>query len=269
MSAEKSLDAGAVQSDAGGKKTAGASSARRVMQLLLSFSESRPDASVAELAELLDLPLPTTYRHVALLKELEVLAEGPPGRYHPTTKLMPVAQAAQMSNSLADLARPVVAATSARVRETVMLLQRMGNVAICVELTECDRPMRYTFQRGHSIPLGRGATGKLMVALMSPEERAVWEQAHPLDDARRAEIDAARAQGYAMSVSELDDGVFACSVPVASVHGRPFVLTMAGPAARISEDQRMATVHILRDAALRIRQAASGYGLDSGGPDHN
>jgi DNA-binding IclR family transcriptional regulator len=244
------------------RRTPGASSSRKVLQLLLSFSESRPNASVAELAELLQTPVPTTYRHVALLKELDILEEGPAGRYHPTAKVMPVARAAQLSNGLADLARPTITATAERFRETVMLLQLVGGAAVCVELTECDRPMRYTFQRGHAIPLGRGASGKMMLALLDERARATWEREHPLDEIRATEVDEARSRGFAVSVGELDDGVFACSVPVLGTGTRPCVLTVAGPAARISEDQRASAVHVLRDAALHIRREASRFSLD-------
>jgi DNA-binding MurR/RpiR family transcriptional regulator len=47
------------------RRTPGASSSRKVLQLLLAFSERRWEASVAELAATIGTPVATTYRYVA------------------------------------------------------------------------------------------------------------------------------------------------------------------------------------------------------------
>lgn len=244
------------------RKTAGAGSSRKVLQILFAFTERRTSASVAELAELLDAPVPTVYRHVALLKELQLLEEGPPGSYHPTARVMPLARAAQLSNSLAVTARPIIGETSEEFRETVMLMQHVGDAVVCVELAECDRPMRFTFQRGHSIPLGVGASGKMALASLTPTLRASWlrriEASEPLEE----EIQRAAREGFATSQSELDEGVWACSVPALTGGRRTAVLTVAGPAVRFTEEQRVRAVSVLEHSARRIRQAVSRFSLD-------
>jgi DNA-binding IclR family transcriptional regulator len=65
----------------------------------------------------------------------------------------------------------------------------------------------------------------------------------------RAEIAEAAANRYAVSWGELDDGVWACSVPVPNPHQRPTVLSMAGPAARISDDAKRAAIASLHSYA--------------------
>lgn len=242
------------------RKTAGASSSRKVLRILFAFSEQRQDATVAELAEIIGAPVPTAYRHVALLKELQLLEEGRAGKYHPTARVMPLARAAQLSNDVARIARPIVAETADRLRETVMLLQYFGGDVVCVERTECDRPMRFTFQRGHSVPLGVGASGKMALASLPADL-----QAARIDELKRPglsrEIALSQTQQYATSTSEMDEGVWACSVPVLTGTRSPVVLTVAGPAARISDAARDAALEVLRGNARRIREEYEDYSL--------
>jgi DNA-binding IclR family transcriptional regulator len=227
-------------------------SSRRVLELLLQFSEHQRELTVPEMAELIDATVPTTYRYVAMLKDMQVLEEGRAGTYHPTARIMPVARAAQLSNSLAAIARPIVRETASRLRETVMLMQSIGESAVCIELAECDRPMRFTFQRGHSLPLGLGASGKMALALLPPDVR----QRLPLVAAAagfESEIEEIIQRGYAVSNSEIDEGVWACSVPAFVHRKRAVVLTVAGPASRISDSARESALDVLRRSAAAIR----------------
>jgi DNA-binding IclR family transcriptional regulator len=239
--------------------TAGASSSRKVLQILLAFSEHRREATVADLAMIIGAPVPTTYRHVALLKELQLLEEGRAGNYHPTAKVMPLARAAQLSNDLAMISKPIIAATAAQLRETVMLMQYFGEAVVCVERHECDRPMRLTFEQGHSVPLGVGASGKMVLACLPRKvQRArLAELAFP--PGLEQELEQAARMQCATSLAEMDEGVWACSVPVLEGGSRPVVLTAAGPAARLSAASRDAALEAIRKSALLIREKYEKY----------
>ena len=242
-------------------RTAGANSSRKVLNILLAFSEHRQEATVAELSELIGAPIPTTYRHVALLKELQLLEEGAAGVYHPTAKVMPLARAAQLSNNLAGIARPIVAQTASKLRETVMLLQYFGDSVVCIERTECDRPMRYTFQRGHSVPLGIGASGKMAMASLPAQMRSALLRDMEDGAELAGSLDLIVQQGYATSRGEMDDGVWACSVPVLDGRRSPAVLTVAGPAARISDTAKDEALEVMRHSAAQIRGEYETYSL--------
>ena len=249
------------EGDGEGRKTAGASSSRKVLQILFAFSEYRGEASVAELASIIGAPVPTTYRHVTLLKELQLLEDSGGGKYHPTARVMPLARAAQLTNSMARIAKPIVSTTAEQLRETVMLMQYFGDAVVCVELTECDRPMRFTFQQGHSIPLGVGASGKMALAELPANVQASRMRELGLPDALRSEVQVVAEQRYATSLAEVDEGLWACSVPVFSPNERPVVLTVAGPAARISESGREVALDVLRKNAALIRAKIQKYDL--------
>ena len=245
-------------------RTAGASSSRKVLNILLAFSEHRQGATVAELSQLIGAPIPTTYRHVALLKELQLLEEGGPGIYHPTAKVMPLARAAQLSNTLAAIARPIVSQAVTRLQETVMLLQYFGDSVVCIERTECDRPMRYTFQQGHSVPLGIGASGKMAMASLLPDVQQSLLSSMDSDPELAQNLELIRQQGFATSKGEMNDGVWACSVPVLDSHRSPAVLTMAGPASRISGSAKDRALEVIRSSAAEIRRRYEEFALPEG-----
>ncbi|WP_240490926.1 helix-turn-helix domain-containing protein [Amycolatopsis vancoresmycina] len=153
------------------RRTPGASSSRKVLQLLLAFSERRWEASVAELAATIGSPVATTYRYVALLKELQLLEEGRAGHYHLTSQVMPLARAAQLANDMVQLARPSMEEAARELGETVMLFQQFGDSAVCADRVECDRAMRFTFEPGHSLPLGVGESVRQDAARAAARDR--------------------------------------------------------------------------------------------------
>lgn len=245
------------------RRTPGASSSRKVLQLLLAFSELRWEASVAELAATIGTPVATTYRYVALLKELQLLEEGRAGHYHLTSQVMPLARAAQLANDLARLAKPVMEEAARELGETVLLFQQFGDAAVCADRVECDRAMRFTFEPGHSVPLGVGATGKMLLALLPEIERdrrlaALVEQR---GTCVRDELKQALESRYSAGSGEIDEGVWACSVPVSAYGRRPAVLSLAGPAARITEEARHTAITALQGYATRVERAISAYSL--------
>lgn len=198
-------------------------------------------------------PVATTYRYVALLKELHLLEEGNAGRYHVTCRVLPLAQAAHVANDLARLAKPVMAEAATELGETVLLFQHFGDSAVCAERVECDRALRFTFQPGHAVPLGSGASGKMLLALLPIADR------ERLGTVVREELGRAARNGYAVSWGEVNEGVWACSVPVRATGHRATVLSMAGPAARIDDAAKRAAVTALRGYAALIRQALSAW----------
>ncbi|QWF82391.1 IclR family transcriptional regulator [Amycolatopsis sp. CA-230715] len=243
------------------RRTAGASSSRKVLQLLLSFTERRAESSVAELATIIGTPVATTYRYVALLKELQLLEEGRAGRYRVTSQVMPLARAAQQANDLTRLARPAMEEAARKLRESIMLFQQFGDTAVCAELVESDPGVRPVFTAGHSMPLGKGASGKMLLAIL-PEyerERIVSSIALRLGPGYRDEIQRAALNRYALSADETTEGVWACSVPVPYSGNRPSALTVAAPSARLTDEAKRIAVTTLQVTAARVHSAVSSY----------
>ena len=247
----------------GPRRTAGANSSRKVLQLLLSFTEQRWEASVAELAEVIGSPVATTYRYVQLLKELQLLEESRSGRYHVTSRVMPLARAARLANDLTRLARPAMEEAARELGETILLFQHFGEFAVCSDRVECDRAMRFTFQPGYSIPLGLGATGKMLLALLpdGERERHISRIAREHGAELRDALKHALANRYAQSWGEIEDGVWACSVPLDADRLRPSVLSLVGPATRIGDTEQERAIASLRAYAEQIGKAIAEYSV--------
>lgn len=239
----------------GGKTSNGTSSSNKVLNLLFLFSAERTELSVPEMAELVGVTIPSAYRYVALLKDLDLLEEGKTGHYHPTAKVIPLARAAQLSNPLGRIAGLIVRKAADAIGETVMLQQLSGDNVVCIELAECVRPIRFTIQPGRSTPLGRGASGKMALALCPEKTRERLLPPH----LSQAQLDTYLAQGFATSDAEIDEGAWACSVPVISTSKHLSVLTVAGPGARIPEDHKELALETLRESAQKIRDKYSRF----------
>ena len=146
----------------GQRQIRGAESPRRVLQVLLAFTEQRPHATISELAEVVGVPLSTCYRYVGLLREMGLLEEGERATYHVTPQIMHVARAAQVGQR-AGPDRPAGSRANqrAQVNETVMLMQVFRSVVVCVESIPSARSIRFVFEPGYTMPLGVGASRQI------------------------------------------------------------------------------------------------------------
>jgi len=127
-----------------------------------------------------------------------------------------------------------------------MLMQAYGGSAICIENIESTRPVRLSFESGHTLPPGNGATGKLLLAYMTERERtALLDERSAIDpefasrrEALEKDLPQIAKQGWATSHAEIEEGVWACAAAIRVGEKAPGVLTVAGPAFRISEKTR-------------------------------
>lgn len=244
------------------RRTGGVESPRKVLQVLLGFSEQHPYATIQEIAAQADVPQSTAYRYVSLLRELGLLEEGPSATFHVAPRIIGVANAASAANPLARMARPVMRELVAKIDETVFMVRAIGGYAVCVELVEAGRAVRLSMQPGHSLPLHAGASGKTLLAFMPDFEREAILQARLKDqpalgaetEALRTELDAIATRRWASSFGEIDEGIWACAVPVLDGERAVATLSTAGPAYRISEADQERIARLLRESAAKITE---------------
>jgi DNA-binding IclR family transcriptional regulator len=229
-----------------GRLTPGVQSPRRVLQMLLRFSEQRPQATIGELAHEVGAPLSTAYRYVALLRELGLLEETSDGAYRVGPRIQAVARASARTDTLARRARPSMEDLTATLGETTMLVRVIANSAVCVERVESNRAVRLSVQPGQPLPLYTGASGKTLLAFLPAAEsdRLLRDSALTDPDLRatlpqlRDELSQIAEQGWAESHGEIDDGIWACAA-VLRLPGEPLAaLSLAGPEYRIDPPRR-------------------------------
>jgi DNA-binding IclR family transcriptional regulator len=87
-------------------KVKGVDSARRVLQILLSFIESTPSVTVDDIAEKFEISKPSAYRYISVLRELYFIEEKRRGEFVLTSQMLRFAEVAEDSVDLAAVSRP-------------------------------------------------------------------------------------------------------------------------------------------------------------------
>jgi DNA-binding IclR family transcriptional regulator len=255
--------------DASDSRAGGSESARRVLELLLSFSREQHTQTTRQLAEATGIPLPTTYRYVGFLRSMGLLVERGNNGYSLSARIVGLAQAAEAAESLIDIAHPVMQRLSDEVGETVILVRLIGGAAVCVHRIESQQHLRISFEPGQPLPAQRGASGRLLLASLSPGElrrRLDDVAAEDPERARQLAADVALAaeRRWATSTQEIDRGVWAAAAAIVD-HGRIVAsLSVPSPLMRAPAEQQEELLQRVRDAAAEINtaltRAASGRG---------
>ena len=87
----------------------GCEGARRVLALMLTFSADDHTLTARQLAERTGIALPSVYRYLTLLRETGLLAGDERGSYRLSARLIGLARAAEVAESIIDVADPVEA----------------------------------------------------------------------------------------------------------------------------------------------------------------
>lgn len=213
-------------------------------------------ASVAELAEELELPTSTAYRYIRSLREYGLIEESQ-GIYVPGWRLMEIAGQHLTHTKLAELGIDRLRTLTYQTSETSVLAVRAGSHAICLRQVASPLAERKVFRINELLPLYAGAGQRILLA---HAPRAVVDivlagivpkAGNTPSPERLVELLAtARRDGFAVSRGEYQPGAVAVAVPVFASGEVACSLTLAGPEARCGSDSWLRrSVRLLRSAA--------------------
>lgn len=236
----------------------------RAIDVLLLFDEQHPVLSAAEVARRLGMSRSTTYRYLQSLRSYQLVEEDEAGGYRLGPRVFQLARVARQGLGLSEIALPLMRELAARFGEAVLLTRRSGNHVVCVERVESRHPMRLSYERGEVLPLHAGASAKVILAFLQPDEiDAVLARPLPRYTERtvtdperlRADLAAIRAAGYAITEGEVDPGVRAVAAPIYHPSGEVVAaLTVVGPAFRMDDRVLPEVLDAVRAAARTISQ---------------
>lgn len=257
-----------VVAPAAGTPKRGAASSRKVLRMLMAFAPDRPFATVEALAAAAGVPMSSAYRYVALLREVGLLAEDGQGAYHLTPRVIRLAKAAQAALSFVDIARPVMQQLAQASGETVLLVRRFGDSAICIERAESADPIRLSLEIGTPFPLHQGASPKLLLANLPPVERDAYLVRAARADrgfkarlaAFRAELERIRKARWSASAAEITPEIWAAAAPVLDDHALVAALSVAGPSYRLRQARVQERIITLTRDAADVISRALGHG---------
>lgn len=239
------------------------SAAERVLDALIAITSSPRAMTAAELAQQLDVPVSSVYRHIALLKQYDLVADmGRDGGFAPGPACWRIGQSFDGLQLISAIARPVMVALSETTQESVGLMQAVATDVVCVEMVESSQSLRCSFAKGRSQPLRAGASAKLLLAYQPEVVRRLVQQGALRRDALEAleaELASIRAQGHAQSESEVDMGVWGVSAPVFDSAGRLVCgLSLMAPVVRVgtrTQEFVAATVKAAADITRRLAES--------------
>ncbi|PPL20074.1 IclR family transcriptional regulator [Microterricola pindariensis] len=237
------------------QRTKGVDSARRALQILLQFSENTPELTVENLLEDHDISVPSAYRYISLLREMDLIEERDKGRFVLSPQVLRLARAAEASFDYRTKVQPILNRLAEETGETSLYLRRVNDSAVCLAIADSDHPISISFQPGNLMPLHSGAAAKILLSELSPAKLAQYFQrvgpalSKPARAALEKDLDAIGTTGYAESAGEVDQGVWASA---AAIHVRDRLVgavTVVAPGYRLSEDNRASIALAVRAAA--------------------
>ncbi|HEY0275568.1 MAG TPA: IclR family transcriptional regulator [Paenirhodobacter sp.] len=202
---------------------------RAVAILNLLADESRP-IGVSEIARALGLPKSSVHGICETLADLDLLRLASTG-YAPGPRPLRWSSAYLRRTSLVQEFQDLIARDPALAGYTVTLSTLDGQSVVYLACHNSDRPLGFTFQPGQTLPAVFTATGKAMLALLSPEERhqrlaGPWSApftTNGVRDSAAFEVQAAewRTRGYAVDNGEIREGMVCLGAAVRDADGRP------------------------------------------------
>jgi len=246
------------------KGSEGVRAVDRALEILSAFGASDRELTVGEILKRVDLSRPTLYRLLYTLEQNGFLtSSGDPQRFRLGPAVGRLAWAWTSSFDLAELAQPILRGIWEETGETVALFVPHGATRICIAELPSPQPLSFKRGVGYSERIVRGASGRALLAWMSPSAEQLERFCEGLNiDAGdlAAKLEAVRAQGYAVSRDELITGAVAMAVPFFDHSGR-----VAGSIAIFGPSVRMDASRI-DGIASRLLESASKLSLLLGSP---
>lgn len=192
--------------------------AERVLVVLAALASHGKALSVRDLQSITGLAQSTLYRQIALLKRWGFVAEDA-GHYAPGPISLQLALGFDGNSLLVEASRTEMLQLAGVSQESIALVVAVKNQVLCVEMVESQHSLRCSFEKGRTVPLKAGASTKSLLAFMNDKACTDVLDSTFKDDATgraalEAELPRIRTQGYAVSDSEVDPGVWGVSAPI-------------------------------------------------------
>lgn len=191
------------------------------------------------------------------------------GRYFVGYKIFSWASGVSNRNGLVELLHPAMARLVAQFGDTVYLVVRNGDAAVCVERLEGSYPIKIlTLKVGDRRPLGIGAgSAAILAALPKPERTAIIAQgaaarrAFPLSDTALAAIlGEANAKGYACIDGTIVPGVCTIGSAVTLDDGSPVAaISVSAIADRMNAERRLEVAQAIKAEIEALRKTNAAF----------
>jgi IclR family acetate operon transcriptional repressor len=240
------------------------SSVDNALRLLLLFRE-RQQLRLSDVSASLNVAHSTAHRLLAMLMHHDfVRQEGGHGVYTAGPALLEIGYGAVRSMDIRALAGPILTDLSAAIDETVHLAQLEGGRIRYVAGAESQRALRVADRTGQLFPAHRTATGKAILADLTPAQleevlaSAAGDEGSSLSPEERAQLAAdlegVRERGYSYNRREADN-IVSVATSVRNRRGLTVAaINASAPANRMNQRRQLTVVRQLHAAAARLEE---------------
>jgi DNA-binding IclR family transcriptional regulator len=202
----------------------------RGLALIEALQAAQRPLNATELADATQQPLSTVHRLIQVLIGSEYVYRDASKRYFAGPKALAPLHLYHPLNVLRRESREHLRAIRDQFRQTSSILVFLGMERLVLELAvENDTLSPYHATHLQS-PLNGGASGKVLLAHLSQDERRKFLENEPLTKATHntiddlatleAELNQVREQGFAVAINEAHLGLSAAAAPIAADGGR-------------------------------------------------
>lgn len=242
------------------------------VDLLLSALSREPEKGLrlSEVCAATGLGKATAHRLLSGLVTYRLVDHDPgSGRYFVGFKIFSWASGVGNRNGLIELVRPAMLRLVESFGDTVYLVVRSGEAAVCVERLEGSYPIKtLTLKVGDRRPLGIGAGSAAILAALPEAERAailaegaVARRSFPLSGRDLAVIvDEAVRQGHACIDGRIVPGVCTVGAAIALDNGDPVAaISVSAVAGRMEPERRSEIARALRAEIAGLRDSGAAF----------
>lgn len=236
----------------------------RGLAVLRAFGPRTPELTLSQVAEMTDLSPAAARRFLLTLTQLGYLKQID-RRFVLTPKVMEFGASYPDSMNLAEVAQPYLQHVRDETGDSVSLTTMSGTDIIHLCHMQTERLLRFAVTPGSRVPAYVSATGRAILAFLSPArldayfQQAKLEQRTPhtvaTEESLRACLQDVRQNGYALVVDELDIGITVIGVPIL-VGGDPIAgISCAAASGFQSPGEFMTTrLPLLQHAAVVLKK---------------
>ncbi len=238
----------------------------KITAILDAFSLSKPVLTLGDIREATGLPTSTVQRLVTNLTSQGFL-DRDDDAYRIGLRMAYWAAPATRGMEILDVISPLLKELRDTTGETACFFKAEQHFRVCVAIAETRHALRREMHIGKVMPLHAGSAGRVLLAWDPELLEAVLQD--PLESITESTITSSedladvvkrtRADGFAITVGEREDGASGLSAPVfdssANVLG---AVTISGPTLRMPQKQCEAWVETLLETAEHMTRLVGG-----------
>ena len=232
----------------------------KAIKLLECFTKERPEWTITELAQELNLLVSSTHNMVTTLEMGRLLRKNEiTGKYRLGLKILEYSNTISATDNLRSIVQPYMDRISEKTGERCLFAQYYNQQVIYLAASEPNTHLRNMSIIGERAPLYCTGVGKAILAHL-PEEQLEAVLSEPFKafthmtitdpQVLRDELKRIRLQGYAVDDMEHEYGIRCVAVPLHTMQGEAHAaFSLTGPSLRFESDRIPELAALLQELA--------------------